>query len=450
MATTDRSLAADLTELVAETVATHHVPGMVAGVWVDGVAHVVAHGVASVETGSPVIADTQLQVGSVTKTFTSALVALLVEEGALAYADPVARHLPELAVALAPGIDLEQITVEHLLGHRSGFDGDHLFTHPGIDDLAGLAGARPLFAPGAGYSYSNAGFSLAGELAAALTGMPYAEAVRRRLLTPLGLAGACFSADEAITRPVALPHWVAGEEAFVLRRGGWQPGWELGPLDWPAGGLVASVPHLLRWGRFQLDGRADDGAELLSSEALARLHTPVVEADDAHSVGLDWEVSTHDGVTVIGHGGLTVGYSTTFGVVPARDVVVACCTHATNGAVVNRDVRRWILEQTCDIVVADPAPDPEAPVDPSRIAGRYVHPFGILTVEAGDDPTTVRITTEARADVGWQPPPDPPATFAFTGPTDAVSRDPDGVAHLLRVGEGWIQLGGRRAPRIDD
>lgn len=440
----------ELAEVVAATVAEHHVPGMVAGVWVAGEAHLVAHGTASVETDSPLREDTQFQVGSVTKTLTSALVATLVEEGTLAWADPVARHLPELAEALTPGVDLEAITVEHLLSHQSGFDGDHLFTHPGVDDLTALAGARHLFAPGSGYSYSNAGFSLAGELVAVLTGTPYAEAVRRRLLAPLGMTGACFSADDAITYPLALPHWVVDGAAFVLRRGGWQPGWELGPLDWAAGGLVASVPHLLRWGRFQLDGEADDGTVLLDPATRARLHTPVVEGDEAHSVGLDWEVSTHDGVTVIGHGGLTVGYSTTFGVVPSHDVVVACCTHATNGGVVNRDVRRWILERTSDVVVRDPTPDPDAPVEPERVAGRYLHPFGVLTVEAGDDPATVRITTEARADVGWQPPPDPPAVFAFTGPTDAVSVEGTDVARLLRCGEGWVQLGGRRAPRIDD
>lgn len=443
------SIAEELAEVVAAAVGERGLPGAVAGVWVDDEAHVVAHGVSSVETGASLTPDHLFQVGSVTKTLTSAVVALLVEDGAVTYDDPVARHLPDLAAALAPDVDLEAITVEHLLSHRSGFDGDHILTHPESPDLTVLAGARHLFAPGAGHSYSNAAFSLAGELVSAVAGEPYEEVVRRRLLVPLGMVGACFTADEAVTRPVAVPHWVVDGSAVVLRRAGWQPGWELGPLDRAAGGLIASVPHLLRWGRFQLDGQADDGTVLLSSEARARLHTPVVEADEVTSVGLDWEVSEHDGVTVVGHGGLTVGYSTTFGVVPERDVVVVVVNHSTDG-VVNRDVRRRLLERTCGIVVRDPEPDPGAPVDSDRVAGRYLHAFGVLTVEAGEAPASVRITTEARTDVSWQPPPDPPATFAFTGPTDAVSVEGTGVARLLRVGEGWIQLGGRRAPRIDD
>ncbi|HMJ74817.1 MAG TPA: serine hydrolase domain-containing protein [Iamia sp.] len=440
----------ELTEVVASTVEEHGVPGMVAGVWVDGEAHVVPHGIASVETDVPLRAATQFQVGSVTKTLTSAVVALLVEDGRVAYDDPAARHLPDLAAALGPDVDLEAITVEHLLSHQSGFDGDHLFTHPEADHLEALAGARHLFDPGDGFSYSNAGFSLAGELVAVVSGPPFPEVVRRRLLSPLGMDGACFTADEAITRPVALPHWVIGGEVAVLRRAGWQPGWELGPLDWAAGGLVASVPHLLRWGRFQLDGQADDGTVLLDAAARTRLHTAVVDSDEVGSVALDWSVRTTDGVTTIDHGGLTVGYSTDLVVVPERGIVVAVCTHATNGGAVNQAVRRWALERTAGIVERDPSPDPDVPVDPDRVAGRYLHSFGVLTVVAGDEPATVRITTEARTDVGWQPPPDPPATFAFTGPRDAVSTDGTGVARLLRVGEGWLQLGGRRAPRIDD
>lgn len=444
-------LTTELAGVLGGAVVARGLPGAVAGVWVDDAAHVAAHGVASAETAAPLTADHLFQVGSVTKTLTAAVVALLVEEGDVTWDEPVARHLPELAAALAPGVDLEAITVEQLLSHQSGFDGDHLLTHPDSPDLAVLAGARHLFDPGHGYSYSNAAFSLAGALVEAVEGVPYATAVRRRLLGPLGMDAACFTADEAITRPVAVPHWVVGDQTFVLRGGGWQPGWELGALDRAAGGLVATVPDLLRWGRFQLDGTADDGTALLSAEALARLHTRVVEADEASAAGLDWEVSVHDGVTVVGHGGLTVGYATTFGVVPEHGVVVAVVNHATDG-VVNRDVRRWALERTCGIVVRDPEPDPDAAdaETVARIEGRYLHAFGVLTVTAGGAPGTVRITTEARPDVGWQPPPDPPTTFAFTGPCDAVSTDGPGVVRLLRVGEGWVQLGGRRAPRIDD
>lgn len=464
----------ELREVVGDLVAEHHVPGCVAGLVVDGEVHLAAVGVTDVEHPRPLDPATLFQVGSVTKTFTSTVVGLLVEEGRVAWDDPLARRLPGLAAQLRPGLDLGAITVEQALSHRSGFDGDHLFVRREGHDLGALADVRHLFAPGEGYSYSNAGFSLAGALVEAADGRPFPDSVAARLLAPLGLDGACFTADAAITRPVALPHWVVGGEAYLLRGAGWQPGWELTPVDHAAGGLVASVAHLLTWGRAQIDGTAADGSTLLSTELRRTLHTPVVEADALHGIALDWFVREVDGVTTIGHGGLTAGYATNLRIVPERGVVLAVCTHATNGGAVNHRVTRWALERAAGLALRDPDPDPDpgpdptAAPDPAWAAGTYLGPFGRHTVTAGDDPGTLVVTTEARSELAWQPPPDPPVTIASTSPTapagtaatgavdavDAISvsgADPARLARLGPVGSDraeWLLWGDRRCPRV--
>ena len=138
--------------------------------------------------------------------------------------------------------------------------------------------ARRLFPPGTGFSYSNAGFSIAGAVIAAVTGQTFEAFTRERLLRPLDMTSACFTADEAITYSVATPHWIYGDRALVIRGAGWQPGWELGPVDRPAAGLIASVEHLMTWCRFQQTGTAIDGSTILSRGSLRRLHTPVVNA----------------------------------------------------------------------------------------------------------------------------------------------------------------------------
>src|SRR5690606_830773 len=66
------------------------------------------------------------------------------------------------------GVDLGAVTVEQLLSHRSGFDGDHFLVHGG-HSLEQLREARRLFDPDEGYSYSNAGFSLAGAIIEAVS-----------------------------------------------------------------------------------------------------------------------------------------------------------------------------------------------------------------------------------------------------------------------------------------
>ena len=89
-----------------------------------------AYGMTNVEVAAPVTPGVAVPGGSISKTFTSAAVMLLVQEGRLALEDPVARHLPELGPAT--GLDLEAITVERALSHQAGFDGDHLFVRPRV------------------------------------------------------------------------------------------------------------------------------------------------------------------------------------------------------------------------------------------------------------------------------------------------------------------------------
>lgn len=444
----------ELDAVLGEVAGEHGVAGAAAGLVLGGGTHTATYGVTNAEHPLPVSSATLFQVGSITKTFTSAAVMLLVEEGLLDLDDPVARHLPE--VGPATGLDLEAMTVEHLLSHQSGFDGDHLFVDGADDGLEALADARRLFEPGAGFSYNNAGFSIAGAIVEARSRQPFDAFVRDRLLLPLGMTSATFRADDAITHSVAAPHWVHEGQAHVIRGAGWQPGWELEPLDRPAGGLVASVDHLLAWGRFQWSGLAADGTRLLGPKSLERLHRPVVTADLVDEIALDWYVQQSDDTTTIGHGGVTAGYVSDLVVVPEREVVVVGLTNSTSGASVNQAVRRWALERHAGIREQDPAPDPTVGMDAGLIGGRFVHPFAVLTLRPGENPGTVVIESFRRDDVhGWQPPLDPPIESAFCDEHHLVSLDAPGPVRVSRLGfdpdgsVAWIQSGGRRALRID-
>ena len=447
--------AESLAEVLAAAAEEHHVPGAAAGVIIGDEVVTAAHGVTNAALVAPVSAATLFQVGSVSKTITSAAVMLLVQDGSVALDDPIARHLPDLGPAT--GLDTEAITVEMTLSHQAGFDGDHLFVERSTD-LATLAGARRIFEPGHGFSYSNAGFSIAGAVVEVASGEPFETFVRDRLFRPLGMRSACFTADDAITWSVASPHWVFDGEAHVLRRGGWQPGWELQPADRPAAGVIASIEDLLIWCRFQWTGADADGTEVLSRASLDRLHTPVVRADRFTEAALDWDVETIDGATTIGHGGVTVGYVTDLRIVPAERFAFVGLTNATNGAAVNRVVRRWAFEHGAGLVHHDHEPDPAlaATLDLARLVGRYVHSFALLDITVGEAPGTIVLTSSSRDDTdGWQPPIDDPTTFAFVATDHAVSVDTPGPPRHLSIDADlghparWVNLGGRRAPRAD-
>src|SRR4051812_33226155 len=445
----------ELTVALAEAAAAHHVPGATAGILVGEDCFTASYGIRSADDPAPVRADALFQVGSISKTFTGAAVMLLVQDGKVELDDPVARHLPRLGPAT--GLDFDTITVEQILSHQAGFDGDHLFVQREGDDLSVLASARRLFEPGTGYSYSNAGFSVAGAVIEAASGQPFETFVRDRLLLPLGMLSASFSADAAITHPVTTPHWVFGDRAHPIRGAGWQPRWELGPVDRPAAGLIASVEPLVTWCRFQQTGTAIDDSPILSAVSLARLHTPVVTADALDAVGLDWHVRLLDGVTSIGHGGGTAGYVGDLEIGPDRSFSFVGLTNATNGASVNDAVRRWALQRFAGIDERDPEPDPAIAVNVEGVTGESLFAFARLTVSAGAEPGTVMLTASARDDLddaAWQPPLDPPYTLGFFAADHAVSTDPPGPPRVARFGFGadgnaeWIQWSGRRAPRI--
>jgi CubicO group peptidase (beta-lactamase class C family) len=445
----------ELAEVLGAACADHGTPGAAVGVMVGDQVHVATHGVASRELGQPVTPATLFQVGSITKTFTSAAVMVLAQEGRLDLDDPVARHLPDLAGTT--GLDLEAITIEHLLSHQGGFDGDHLLVEQEGTDLGALATARRMFPPGSGFSYSNAGFSIAGAVLEAVSGQSFEDVVRDRLLAPLGMTRATFRADEAITHPVALPHWVKGDVARVLRGGGWQPGWELAPLDRPAGGLIASAEDLIGWCRFQLTGVDVAGSEILTAASLRRLHTPVVTADRRDDIALDWFVREIDGLTTIGHGGTTAGYHSDLLIVPERRVAFVGLTNATTGSSVHRSVRPWVLERVAAMRDVDPQPDATLDPDRARVEGVYLHPFARLSVAAGSTPGTVEVTSSRRTDTdGWQPPLDPVVTCGFFADDHIVTIDAAGPPRVGRFGfdatgrdAAWLLWGGRRAPRID-
>ena len=149
-----------------------------------------AFGLANRASGEPNTIETLFDIGSMNKTFTSVVVKQLIDEGKLSLESKLVDHLDGFT---APGTD--QITVEHLLYHQSGFGDYHsrdYFNSPvSARNLAAIVErARHmelLFPPGDGDEYSNTGYVLLGGIIEAVTGKSYFEEVHGRIIQPLGL-----------------------------------------------------------------------------------------------------------------------------------------------------------------------------------------------------------------------------------------------------------------------
>ncbi|MFI6689836.1 serine hydrolase domain-containing protein [Streptomyces sp. NPDC050485] len=158
---------------------------------------VLTSGVADVKSHAPMRRDSRFRIGSMTKPFVATVVLQLVGEGRVVLDAPVERYLP--GVVRGHGNDGRRITIRQLLQHTSGIPDylDYLkpevvlndpLAHYDSRDLVKLALAHPpAFESGTNWAYSNTGYLLAGMLIERVTGHPYGDEIRRRVIKPLGL-----------------------------------------------------------------------------------------------------------------------------------------------------------------------------------------------------------------------------------------------------------------------
>ncbi|MGI5488110.1 serine hydrolase domain-containing protein [Microtetraspora malaysiensis] len=376
----------DLQKRFDEAAARHGVPGAALAVWTGGELVEVATGVVNRNTGVETTPDSVFQVGSTTKVWTAALVMQLVDEGLVELDRPVRDYLPEFAVA--DGAE-KSITVRHLLTHTGGFDGD-LFEDTGRGDdcldkfVDYLHGAGHVHEPGALFSYCNAGYCVLGAVVARVRGTTWEEAMRERLLKPLGATQWGLLPEEAILFRAAAGH--VGPEGTV------HPSWQMPRSNAPAGSTLCLAPReLVRFGRmFLAGGVTEDGTRLLSEESVAAMRTRQVEVPGvsgllANRWGLGFELFDWGG-EVFGHDGGTIGQSTFWRVVPGADFAIAMTVNGPGFMGLLVDVALPLIREAAGLPVPSlpvPAPAPEA-VDVTPYTGRYDGPAMSYEVTEAD------------------------------------------------------------------
>jgi CubicO group peptidase (beta-lactamase class C family) len=361
-----------LEHTVRDEMARWDIPGMAVGVWHDGEISTAAFGIAHIETGCPVLPESLFRIASISKVFTATLVMTLVDEGHLDLDAPLRNVLPDLALADEQARDT--LTMRHLLTHTGGFFGDDEADYGMGDDALGKAVAnfstlRQLTAPGELWSYSNAGFDLAGHVAATLLDQPYETAMHERVIEPLGLERTFFWAHEAIAYPAAIGHLpvkFGQPERKVDREFG------VPRRTNPCGGLISNVADMLTFARFHLGDGTSGEHRVLSAATLRSMQEPQVPAANfVDDWALGWDHSTVGGERVIGHGGSAAGFQTRLSLVPERNFAIAIAANDRMGLTVNSRIERWALEHLLDLARPEPQPvtlDAEAL---QRFAGEY-------------------------------------------------------------------------------
>jgi CubicO group peptidase (beta-lactamase class C family) len=294
------STEAHLIAALAQAQAGGHLPSLVAGVLVDGVLGWSAgrgRRVGERHDAARPDADTQYRVGSITKTMTAALVMQLRDEGRLDLNDTVGRHVPE-----GPYADS---TLRSLLSHTSGMQAEPFGpwwerapgrSYPELVQANPASGA--VLPPQQQFHYSNLGFAVLGEVVARLCGCSWEQALRRRLLEPLGMHRTSYAAE-----PPAADGYAVDALAGTLTL---EPSHDTGAMA-PAGQLWSTCADLSRW----LQALVDPPEDVLSRSSVREMtmvQGTQAPEDLTGGYGLGLQMSAAGPRTLVGHGGSVPGF----------------------------------------------------------------------------------------------------------------------------------------------
>lgn len=234
-------------------------PGLAIGLTGPAGRQLFTFGARDPAAGLPVQDDTLFELGSISKTYTVALAAIAVQDGAMRWDDPPARHVPEVR-----GAGTDRLTARHLATHCTG--GMPLQFPDGVTDWPTTAAWfqtwRPTADPGTMRSYANPSIGLLGVMAARALGGDFATLVRERILTPLGLRDTVHELGDREMPRMAWGHR-RGEAGVPVRL-------DMGALGVQAYGVRASVSDVLAFVEAHL-GLRDGPAPVLSALAATRL-----------------------------------------------------------------------------------------------------------------------------------------------------------------------------------
>jgi CubicO group peptidase (beta-lactamase class C family) len=361
---------ADLDAYAARVLKEYDVPGMGVAIVKDGKI-VLARGYGIRRQGDPTPVDdkTLFGIGSNTKAFTSAALAILADEGKLTWDDQVIKHLPHFAM-YDPYVTRE-MTIRDLLTHRSGLGlgaGDLLWwpasDYSREEIVYRFRFIKPVSSFRSRYAYDNVLYLVAGQVVQAASGMSWDDFIRQRILKPLGMTRSNTTVKEF--KPgdnYAMP--------FSEVEGKLQ---QLTPFAIdnvaPAGSINSSASEMAKWLIVQLDRGAVRGGEngsgrlfserqsreMWSAQTITPLNDPPPELAPLRAnfsaYGLGWGLTEYRGYKTVSHGGGLPGYVSRVMLVPDLKLGVVVLTNQEAGvalaAMTNRILDHYMSAQSSD------------------------------------------------------------------------------------------------------
>lgn len=412
--------------------------GIVVGLVDQAGRRIVAHGGMDLKSGLPVDGDSVFEIGSVTKVFTSILLADAVRRGEVTLSDPVSKHLP--ADVKVPERAGQQITLRDLAMHVSALprlpnnfapkDRGNPYADYSVkelyDFLSGYELPRDI---GSRYEYSNLGAGLLGHVLARRAGTDYESLVRSRILQPLGMKSTAIVLDDGMKRRLAAGHNTEREPV---------PNWDL-PTVAGAGALRSTVNDMLAFLSAQLGHAPSALTPVMQSLLSERRPTTSATLD----IALAWHIlKTSRGGEIVWHNGGTGGYRSYVGFDPQSRAGVVVLSNMSTPAGVD-DIGSHVLDPS--LPLARP-PRKAITIDPAlfdRYVGKYeLKPGFVLTITREGSRFFLQATDQPRFEMFAEGERD----FFLKAPDAQVTFEEvtDGRAARLTLHQGGAHLPAKR------
>ena len=318
------------------------VPGMaIAIVKDDKLLLAKGYGVRKLGEPTPVDERTLFAIGSASKAFTAASIAMLVDEGKMKWDEPATKYLPGFQL-FDPYVTRE-LTVRDMLSHRSGLErGDLLWYGTEYDRdevLRRVRFLRPSWSLRSRFGYQNIMYLAAGQAVATASGKNWDEFVRQRIFTPLGMSSSSTSISALKNEAnVASPHAKFDDRVQPIS---WRKIDNIGP----AGSINSNATDMAQWVRLHLNQGTFKTERILSSGAVKEMHMPQTVmrleglSEKIHSethfmtYGLGWFLQDYRGRKIVHHGGNIDGMSALVAMIPEEKLGVVILTNMNGTSV---------------------------------------------------------------------------------------------------------------------
>jgi D-alanyl-D-alanine-carboxypeptidase/D-alanyl-D-alanine-endopeptidase len=309
---------------------------IVVGIVDEHATNVIACGTTAINSTQAANGETVFEIGSVTKVFTSLLLADMVQKGEVKLDDPISKYLP--SSVKVPTRNGKQITLVDLATHSSGLprlpdnfepaDNNDPYVDYSVEQMYDFLSNYTLKRDiGAKYEYSNFGVGLLGHILALRAGTSYEALVQERICRPLGMTSTAITLSPAMKERLAQGHNANGRSV---------PGWNISGLA-GCGGVRSTANDLLK-----LASACLNLEKTPLGPAITLAETPRHETDSKDTqIGLAWHITKRFDSEIVWHNGATGGYHSYIGLNKQKKLAVVVLANTTAGI---EDVGQHILE----------------------------------------------------------------------------------------------------------